>query len=151
MHAVSGACSCSICKRGKRNAAWGCPSRRERMTLFLLAHAFLPQLCQSGSWSMGFPSVTALVLFCGWPWVRMQTSPSSSRAQWCRSSHQHMETITPTAKQCPMPEFPITLCRDSWGRAERVLWRLSGRRKSKHGKRLCAPKICLELNHKMLI
>lgn len=96
----------------EEKAAWGCPSRREMITLFLLACAFPLQLCQSGRWSMGFPSVTALVLFCGWLWVRMRTSPSSGSAQWCKSSHWHMETITPTAEQCPMPGVPH---RRLWG------------------------------------
>lgn len=78
VHAVSGACSCCISKRGKRNTTGGCPSRREMMALLLLALAFLPQPSQSGSRSMGFPSATALVLFRGWWCVQTWTSPGSS-------------------------------------------------------------------------
>lgn len=146
VHAVSGSCSCNVCKRGKRNAACGLPSRREMMTLFLLARAFPPQLHQSRNRSMGFHLVTALVLFCGLPWARTQTSPSSSRAQatgvW-KPSHPQSSALC--------QEFPVAVFRDSWGRAKRVLGQLSGWRKSKQGKHPCAPQICLELNHKILI
>lgn len=149
MHTVSGACSCCISKRGKRNTTGGHPSRREMMTLLLLTLAFLPQPRQSGSRSTGFPSATALVLFHGWWCVQTYTSPGSSRVQWYRSSHQHMETITLTAKWCPTARSSSSP--SSGGRTGQVLGWLSRRRKSKHLKYPCAPKVCLELNHKMLI
>lgn len=101
-HAVSGSCSCSTSKRGKRNTSWSWPTKRQMIASFPLASASLVpafplQLCQSGSQSMGFPLVS-FGSICGWPWVWTQTSPSSSRTQWCRSSRRHMETIIPAVK-----------------------------------------------------
>lgn len=101
-HAFSGSCSCSTSKRGKRNTSWSWPTKRQMMASFLLASASLVpafplQLLQSGSQSSSFPSVSFSSI-CWWLRVWTQTSPSSSRAQWCRSSHRHMEAITLTVK-----------------------------------------------------
>lgn len=67
------------------------------MTLFLLVHAFLPQLHGSGNQSMGFPLVTALVLLCDCPWILTSTSEQQQSVvvvEWslaCGNHHTNHE------------------------------------------------------------
>lgn len=117
VYTVSVACSCSQSKKGKRNIAWSTPGRRERMALFLLVRAFLAQLHQSGSQSMGFLSGTAVFQVYGWPPFQTRTSLRSGAG----AATSTWKPPHPPQSSAPCQEFPLAVCRDSWGRAEWLL------------------------------
>lgn len=115
------------------------------MALFPIFRAFLAQLHRSGSRSVAFLQGQ----LCSRSWLAAAAALDIS-ASGAAAHVRHMETSPATTKRALCQEFPLAVCRDSWRRAEWVLG-LSRRGKNKHGKHLCAPKICLQLNHKMLV
>lgn len=112
----------------------------------------------------GFSLGTALLLFFGWPQLQSWTSLCGGAGAGSRT--QKMENAqaaaTPHGKclgsteHCPVPEIP--LCQEipqpagttGQGHRDAGVLKWEGKQ-NKHGKHLCAPKICLQLNHKMLL
>lgn len=144
MYAVSVACSCSQSKRGKKKHGLEL-LQQERKDGIVPVCSCLPG--SSGSWSMAFPSGTALFLCFGWlqfqAWTSLCRDAGAAPGTWKPPGPAQSSTLC--------QEFPLAACGDSWARVEWALGRLSRRGKNKHGKHLCAPKICLQLDHKMLI
>lgn len=118
------------------------------MALFLFVRAFLAQLHQSGA--------GAWVFFQGQLSSRFMAGRRSRRAHPCAAlqeqppAHGNLHTrhkAVPRARSSPL------LAVGTAGEGQSGCWRGAEQeeKKNKHGKHLCAPKICLQLNHKMLI
>lgn len=104
-------------KKGKETSLGAPPGRRERMALFLLVRAFLAQLHQRGSQSMGFLSGTAVFQVYGWPPFQTRTSLRSGAG----AATSTWKPPHPPQSSAPCQQFPLAVCRDSWGKAEWLL------------------------------